>query len=121
MLVIEGDLTVARLLVEVFTQQGWDVHVPRDGPGVASALLGDSYFNIITVSYRFPATNGVEIIRLIRELEHRKATPVLMMTGGPDMTGEALAAGANEVLYKPIEPGGLVAAIIRHSFSLIAS
>ena len=119
-LVIEGDPTVALLFVEVFSQQGWDVYTPGDGPGVASALLGDTHFDIITVSYRFPATNGVEIIKLIREIGHRKDTPVLMVTGSTDATCEALAAGANEVLYKPIEPRCLVAAVMRHS-SLVAS
>lgn len=119
-LVIEGDPTVAGFLVEVFSQQGWNVCVPRNGTGVAVTLLGDRRFDLITVSYRFPPTNGVEIIRLIRELEHRKATPVLMLTGGHEMTTEALAAGANEVLYKPIAPGCLVAAVFRHSSSPVA-
>jgi CheY-like chemotaxis protein len=63
--VIEGDPTVAGFLVEVFSQQGWDVCVPRNGTGVAVTLLGDRRFDLITVSYRFPPTNGVEIIRLI--------------------------------------------------------
>lgn len=118
-LVIEGDPTVACLLAEIFSQQGWDAHTPRDGPSVAGALFGGKHFDIITVSYRFPATSGVEIIRLIREIKHRKDTPVLMVTGGPDVTCEALAAGANEVLYKPIEPHSLVAAVTRHSSSFI--
>lgn len=120
-LVIEGDETVAHLLAEIFSQQGWDAHTPCDGPSVASALFGDKHFDIITVSYRFPATNGVEIIRLIREIKHRKDTPVLMVTGGPNVTYEALAAGANEVLYKPIEPCCLVATVWRHSSSFMVS
>lgn len=119
-LVIEGDVNVARLLTEIFSQQGWDVYTPRDGKSVAGALRGDRHFDIITVSYRFPATSGVEIIRLIREIGHRKRTPVLMVTGGPDATDEALAAGANEVLYKPIEARRLVEAVTKHSLSTVA-
>jgi DNA-binding response OmpR family regulator len=57
----------------------------------------------------------VELIRLIREIEHRKDIPVLMITGRPDVTGEALEVGANEVLIKPIEPSRLVAAVKRHT------
>lgn len=118
-LVIEGDATVARLFAEVFSQQGWDVYTPRDGKSVAVELFGDRHFDIITVSYYFPATNGVEIIRLIREIEHRKDTPVLMVTGGP-ATDEALEAGANEVLSKPFDPRHLIAAVRKHSSSLVA-
>jgi|GEM_PF-2450052 len=120
-LVIEGDPTVAGLLVEVFSMQRWDVCVPRSGVGVVDTLLGSRYFDIITVSYRFPATNGVEIIRLIRELEHRRDTPVLMVTGSPEVTDEALAMGATEVIYKPITPHRLVEAMMRHLSSLLAS
>jgi len=120
-LVIEGDPTVARFLVEVFSQQSWDACIPHSGVGVADTLLGSRSFDIITVSYKFPATNGVEIIRLIRELEHRRDTPVLMVTGSPYVTHEALAMGATEVLYKPIDPRRLVEAVIRHSSSLLAS
>ncbi len=103
-LVIEGDESVAGLFIEIFSQEGWDVSTPRRGPSVARALLGDNPYDLITVSYRFHSTNGVEMIRLIREIEHRKETPILMITGRPDVTGEALEMGANEVLIKPIEP-----------------
>lgn len=120
-LVIEGDPNVARLFSEVFSQQGWLVRAPSDGPGVAGELLGNHYYDIITVSYRFSSLNGADLIKLIRELEHRKDTPVLMVTGGADVTVEALAAGATEVLYKPVEPRGLVAAVMRHTASSIAS
>src|ERR1044072_8523657 len=114
-LVIEGDASVAGAFMEIFSQEGWDVITPLGGPSVVRALLGDNYYDLITVSYRFHAVNGVEIIRLIREIEHRKETPVLMVTGRPDVTGEALNAGANEVLIKPIEPSRLVAAVKRHT------
>jgi DNA-binding response OmpR family regulator len=114
-LVIENDESVAGLLMEIFSQEGWNVSTPRGGASVARSLLGDNHYDLITVSYRFHSTNGVEMIRLIREIEHRKETPVLMITGMPDVTGEALEMGANEVLIKPIEPSMLVAAVKRHT------
>ena len=120
-LIIEGDPTVAGFLVEVFSLQGWDVCVPGNGTGVADTLLGSRSFDIITVGYRFPATKGVEIVRLIRGIAHRRETPVLMVTGSPEVTHEALAMGTTEVLYKPIDPRRLVEAVTRHSSSLLAS
>lgn len=115
MLIIEGDPAVARLFAEIFTSRGWSVDIPRSERGVIEASLGSKPYSIILVSYRFPGTNGLEIIRRIRQIEHRQATPVLLVTGSRDVANEALAAGVNEVLYKPIEPCRLVAAIIRHS------
>ena len=116
-LVIEGDLTVAELFNRIMAQQRWDVCAPNSATGVAYSLLGDRHFDLITVSYRFPNTNGVDIIMLIRALERRKTTPVLLVTGGPDVTGEALAAGATEVLYKPVGPSRLIEAVTRHTSS----
>ena len=40
---------------------------------------------------------------------------MLIITRIPDVTGEALEAGANEVLIKPIDPGMLVAAAKMHT------
>lgn len=120
-LVIEGDETVARFLVEVFSQQGWEADAPHTGPKLVGALLSSTQYDLVTVSYRFPGTNGVDIISLIRELEPRRDTPVLMITGAPNVTADALAAGFTEVLYKPIEPSELTDAVIRHTALRIAS
>lgn len=114
-LVIEGDATVARYLVEVFERQGWWAYSPCRGKLVATELLSDTRYDLITVSYRFPGTDGVSLITLIRELEHRRDTPVLMITGDPGVTIEAMKAGATDVLYKPIEPRELAAAVTRHT------
>lgn len=120
-LVIEGDRAVARYLVEVFEQQGCCAYAPCTGLLVARALLSNTDYQIITVSYHFPGTNGVDIIALIRELDHRRVTPVLMITGDPGVTNEAMEAGATEVLYKPIKSRELTNAITRHTALQIAS
>lgn len=120
-LVIEGDKAVARYLVEVFEQQGCYAYAPCTGPQAAGALLSDTDYHLITVSYQFPGTNGVDIITLIRELEHRRDTPLLMITGDPGVTSQAMEAGATEVLYKPIEPRELISAIKKHTALPVAS
>jgi DNA-binding response OmpR family regulator len=90
MLVIEGDEEAAELYAAIFTQPGWNVDAPHSGRGVAEILLGSKHYNITLVSYHFPGTNGMEIIRLVRELEHRQTVPVLMATGHYHVTGDAL-------------------------------
>lgn len=120
-LVIEGDTAVAQYLAEVFEQQGWWAYAPDRGKFVAAELLSDTRYDLITVSYRFPGTNGVDLITLIRELDHRSSTPVLMITGDPAVTADAIKAGATEVLYKPIKPRELEAAMMRYSALKAAS
>jgi DNA-binding response OmpR family regulator len=57
--------------------------------------------------------DGVELIKLIRALDHRKDVPIVMVTGslGLDIVTTALTAGADEVLYKPIDLAVLVATV----------
>lgn len=121
MLVIEGDAPVARYLVEVFEHEGWWACAPGRGKLVAAELLSDTHYDLITVSYRFPGTNGVSLITLIREFEPYRVTPVLMITGNPSVTSEAMSVGATEVLYKPVEPSKLVAAVTKYTALRVAS
>ena len=51
---------------------------------------------------------------MIRALEHRRVITVVMVTGSAKVTEEALAAGADEVLVKPINPNALVWAVDMH-------
>jgi DNA-binding response OmpR family regulator len=114
MLVIEADEVVAQLFAAIFTQPGWNIDTPHHGRNAAEFLLGSKHYDIILDSFQFPATNGVEGIRLIRELERRKDAPVSMVTRRHDAEGEALEAGANEGLFKPFVPTIVVAAVARN-------
>lgn len=114
MLVIEGDEAVAKLFAKIFSDRNWDVDTPRNGRAVVEALLGSKSYSIILVSYQFSAVNGVEIIGLIREFEHFRNTPVLLVTGRGDATCEAISAGADGVLHKPIEVDRFFAAVMGH-------
>ena len=114
MLVIEGDEMVAMLFARIFSDCDCDVDTPRDGRSVVAALLGTKSYSIILVSYKFFSLNGIEIIGLIREFEHLRNTPVLLVTGRRDVRLEAISAGANDVLHKPFELDDFVAAVMGH-------
>jgi CheY-like chemotaxis protein len=57
---------------------------------------------------------SMNLVRFIRSLEHRKTTAVIMVTGCGEVKEEALAAGADEVLVKPINPHAMVWAVDKH-------
>lgn len=115
MLIIEGSEIVARLFTELFEERGWNVVVSNDR-GEAFARLGENKpYDVILVSYRVPGTDGLAIIGLIRALEHLRTTAVIMVTGTPDIREDALAAGADAVLSKPVNPEALVWIVEKHS------
>jgi CheY-like chemotaxis protein len=112
--IAESNQSVARLFAKVFAQHHWSVTLGGQGHRPDEALRGSEHYDVILVSYEGIGMNGIELTRLVRELEHRKDTPVVMVTGNRGMELEAFSAGANEVLHKPIDIYRLIAAVSKY-------
>lgn len=112
-LVIEGDRTLATLFGDIFELQNWDADSCCNAEESITVLQGAKKYDVILTSYRVPGTNGLELVKLIRTLEHRNGTPVIVVTGSSGIEPDALAAGASEVVRKPVDMTGLVEAVRR--------
>ena len=108
MLVIDGSLTVAGLFAEFFEARGWNVGVCTDGECAMDQLSGSKPYDVVLLSYRVPGIDGLRLIRYMRALEHRKTTAVMMVTGTSQIRDEAVAAGADAVLLKPLGTNSLI-------------
>lgn len=77
----------------------------RDGQHAAHTLSARTPYDAVLVSNRLHDMGGVELITRIRALEHRHVVPIVMVTGTLDcaIVAGALAAGADDVLYKPVD------------------
>jgi DNA-binding response OmpR family regulator len=109
-LIAEGNERVAELFAEIFALDGWTVTRCLDGQRAANALHGSAPYAAVLVSNRLHGMSGVELIRWTRALGHRQNVPIVMVTGTvevTDMVG-ALAAGADDVLNKPVAVATLV-------------
>jgi CheY-like chemotaxis protein len=114
MLLINGSEIIAKLFAEFFEKRGWYVTACGDRACAVVRLAGEEDYDVILLSDRVRGTNGVELVRLIRSFEHRKRAAVVMVTGSDEVTEEALAAGADEVLLKPVNPYALVWVVDKH-------
>ena len=110
-LIAEGDQDVAKLFAAVFARQNWKVALTAHAKHAIEALRGSECYDVVLVSYDVNGSSGVELTKLVRSLEHRKNTPVVMVTGSGEIDSEALRAGASEVLHKPIDIYRLIAAV----------
>ena len=112
-LIADGDESVAELFAYVFASHDWRVTRYSDGKRAGEELCGRTHYDAVLVSYRFDDMDGVELIKLIRALDHRKDVPIVMVTGtvGLDVVTAALTAGADDVLYKPIDLAVLTATV----------
>ena len=111
--ILVADGSVSELFADVFAGHGWNAARYSDGQRAGEELRGKARYDAVLVGYRFDSMDGVKLIALIRALDHRKDVPIVMMTGTVDVAvvAAALAAGADGVVYKPVDMALLVATV----------
>ena len=112
-LIADGSACVVDLFADVFASHEWAVTRYTNSQRAREALRGRAHYEAVLVGYRFAeGMDGVELIHQVRALDHRKDIAVVMVTGtGDAVVAAALAAGADDVLYKPVDAGVVVAAV----------
>jgi CheY-like chemotaxis protein len=107
LLVEDNDLT-RQVAEAILRQSGHQVQSCGDGAAAVRAVENGN-FDVVFMDIQMPTMDGVEATRRIRSLaDRRKARiPVLALTANftEDEADSCLAAGANEIVRKPLRPG----------------
>jgi two-component system response regulator HydG len=109
-LVVDDDVDACENLRDIFTEQGYRVDTAHDGPA-ALRLVDRHVYDVALLDLRMPGMDG---LTLYREIRRRSAGTVAMIVtayAGGTTREEALAAGAWEVLAKPVDLGQLLGRI----------
>lgn len=112
-LIIDDDQDICLALKAIFEFQGWQVTCAnrvRDG----LRLLQNSRFHIVIIDYHMPEINGVQGVRLIREILPRIPILVLTIDNNQEVADQFLAAGANDFALKPIKAPDIISRIKLH-------
>src|SRR5688572_22227433 len=93
--------------IEVWLATGLE-GVRRDGAGGADAFsalgyLETSRFSVILSDLSMPQMDGIELIERIRKSPHHRDTPAIAISAFPETYGNAVAAGFNLFIRKPID------------------
>ena len=101
-LVVEDEEAQRSLLAGLLKNEGYTVGEAADG-ATAYDLLQKGIFEIVLLDYRLPDTDGLTLLKKIKELN--PSTEVVMITafGSIENAVGALKAGASEYLTKPID------------------
>lgn len=106
-LVVDDDERLRRLLYRYLTENGFQTY---EAPSADDALpvIRMIAFDLIIMDVMMPGTNGMDMVRLLREEGNK--TPILMLTamGETDDRISGLEAGADDYLGKPFEPKELL-------------
>ena len=109
-LLIEDDVTIARLLKEGLEDESYAVDIARDGSEGYRTAAADDY-DVIILDIMLPEMNGYEVCRSLRN--DGSKTPILMLTARDaerDIV-EGLDTGADDYLAKPFSFDVLLARI----------
>lgn len=109
-LLIEDDVTIARLLKEGLEDESYAVDVAHDGSEGYRTASADEY-DVIILDIMLPEMNGYEVCRALRKDGNK--TPILMLTARDaerDIV-EGLDTGADDYLAKPFSFDVLLARI----------
>jgi two component transcriptional regulator, winged helix family len=109
-LLIEDDVTIARLLKEGLEDESYAVDVANDGSEGYRTAVADDY-DVIILDIMLPEMNGYEVCRALRNDGNK--TPILMLTARDaerDIV-EGLDTGADDYLAKPFSFDVLLARI----------
>lgn len=109
-LLIEDDVTIARLLKEGLEDEAYAVDVVHDGDEGYRTAVADDY-DVIILDIMLPGMNGYEVCRVLRNDGNK--TPILMLTARDaerDIV-EGLDTGADDYLAKPFSFDVLLARI----------
>jgi len=107
-LVVDDDSHVARTLLDLLSQNGFQGTRADSGESALEMLARASY-DLVLLDVRMPGLDGFETCQRLREA-HGPSLPVIILTafGDPTSVRKGYDAGADDFLQKPIDTPHLV-------------
>ena len=112
-LLVVDDVEANRdLLARRLAREGFEV-VHAETGAAALQILAKEHIDLVLLDVMMPGMSGLEVLRTMRTNPAHAATPVIMATARTDSADvvEALDAGANDYVTKPIDFPVLVARV----------
>lgn len=125
-LVVEDNLTNQKVIVRQLQSLGYEADVAEDGQSALETTATTAY-SIILMDCRLPKMDGYTATRLIRQREtqlgsdRRAVIIALTASDDPQVHDQAIAAGMDDFLTKPLRRDKLAATLARWSQLLIAT
>lgn len=110
LLVADDEPHIRRILATLLESASFIVDSVSDGQAALELLMGDVPYDLILLDLMMPGVSGLDVLTTLRSLEHRAATPVIILTAkGQDADRErAFELGADEFVTKPFSPKKLL-------------
>lgn len=103
-LLVEDDVTAAKLVKLVLRQEGYRVIIVDNGPE-ALRMVEETEPALILLDIMLPGMDGFEVCRHLRSVPHTAKVPVIMFTSldRPADQRRGFAVGADDYIVKPVK------------------
>lgn len=106
-LIIDDQPQFRRVLRLALGMKGYEIREAGSGAD-AMELLRAALPDLVLLDWQMPDADGIYVCRAIREISD---VPIIMVTSKQDGRSQALAAGADDYITKPVGVGDLLAHI----------
>jgi len=109
LLVVEDEQDIAELLRHVFTKEGFQVGVARDGLTALEALRRETP-DLVVLDWMLPELSGIDVLKEIRSRTETRMVPVVLLTARREEIDRVLGLelGADDYVTKPFSARELV-------------
>jgi two-component system response regulator HydG len=109
-LVVDDEVDTCSNLSDILSDLGYQVDVAHDGPS-ALELVRRKPYDVALLDFKMPGMDGLTLYRELRKLRAETVAVVITAFAGPETADAVLAAGAWQMLRKPVELPRLLALI----------
>ncbi len=111
---VEDDALNRRVVQDMLSVIGVDMAEAEDAPTGLQMLANETY-DLVLMDLRMPGMDGLTAIAQQRSAEVQSQIPIIVVTAdtAPDLKDRCFAAGANDVIMKPVALNALIDAIGR--------
>jgi len=111
-LIVDDSASLLSFHSAILQQAGMTVSTVQDPMNIMNTLL-EFDPDIILMDMYMPECSGVELAKVIRQLDNIVSTPIVYLSSEDDFNTqlEAMSLGGDDFLVKPIEPSQLISAI----------
>jgi two-component system, NtrC family, response regulator HydG len=109
-LVVDDEIDTCRNLSDILTDLGYQVDTALDG-FAALELARQKPYDIALLDLKMPGMDGLTLYRELRKLRSSTVAIIVTAYASKATAEEALAAGAWQVLAKPVDLGRLLAMV----------
>ena len=112
--VADDDRVIVALVADALRKAGFNVFPAFDS---MQAMLGARQHNpkAIILDVGMPGGSGMDVLKKLKAMNKLSQIPIIVLTGATDpaIRDQAMAAGAEDFLTKPVDLAALMAAVRR--------